>query len=288
MSHPSLFGNLFLSVGAMKAGTTWLFSVLDRHPELHFTPEKEIHYFYARYVDAGVLSDERRLDNARTRYIDKIDPKTANIDRVRHNLHFVSAYLNRPVDDYWYRNLFDLRGRATYGCDFSNFYALLPAEVWPRIAADCARLRVLYTLRHPVKRLWSHVKFHLQVTGQLELLQSWQPQDFERFARQDFIWDNAEYGRNLRNMRAGLSEDMLKVLFFEDMHADKRGTLADIERFLGVGPCAYPQPLLDKRVNESAATPMPDFFPGLFADDFERIMGELEEMGLTLPESWPG
>ena len=37
--------NLFLSVGAMKAGTTFLFNALSRHPELYFTPEKELHYF---------------------------------------------------------------------------------------------------------------------------------------------------------------------------------------------------------------------------------------------------
>lgn len=39
----ALFGNLFLSIGAMKAGTTWLYAVLERHPALHFTPEKELH-----------------------------------------------------------------------------------------------------------------------------------------------------------------------------------------------------------------------------------------------------
>jgi hypothetical protein len=52
----ALFGNLFLSIGAMKAGTTWLYAVLERHPALHFTPEKELHYFYHRYVNDRHLS----------------------------------------------------------------------------------------------------------------------------------------------------------------------------------------------------------------------------------------
>jgi len=286
MSDHKLFGNLFLSVGAMKAGTTWLFNVLNRHPELHFTPEKEIHYFYHRYVDTGILSEKRRLEQARTRYLERFDPAQANIDRIRMNLHWVATYLDRPVDDFWYRNLFTLRRNETYGCDFSNLHALLPAEAWPRISANCDRLRVLYILRHPVKRLWSHVKFHLQVTNQLEALKEWGPGEIERLARQHFIWKNAEYGRALRRMKAGLGAEELKVIFYEDLHADQRGMLASIEDFLGIRHVDYPTQILARRVNESASHPMPDFFPALFAQDVARISAEVEAEGLVLPEAW--
>ena len=81
------FENLFLSAGAMKAGTTWLYRVLERHPELYFTPEKEIHYFYHRFVDSSILSETRRLTEAKNRYIFRFEPQTANIDRIRGNLH---------------------------------------------------------------------------------------------------------------------------------------------------------------------------------------------------------
>lgn len=285
MSDQSLFGNLFLSAGAMKAGTTWLYQVLGRHPELHFTPEKEIHYFYHRYVDASLLGEKRRLTEARNRYL-RFDPDRANIDRVRLNLHWVGAYLSEPVDDLWYRGLFAAMRRETYACDFSNLYALLPAEAWRRIAADCNRLRVLYTLRHPVRRLWSHVKFHLQISQKADCLDSWGPEEFDRFARQGFIWDNAEYGRALRAMKAGLPEGALKVIFYEDLHADQRAMLAELETFLGIARFNYPAPVLDRTVNASVRHPMPDFFPGLFAQDFARITAEIEAEGLTIPDAW--
>ena len=286
MGQAKLFGNLFISAGAMKAGTTWLFSVLGRHPELHFTPEKEIHYFYHRYVDPSFLGDQRRLEKAKTRYLESIDPKSANIDRVRMNLHWVASYLSRPVDEFWYRNLFTYPRGEAYGCDFSNLYALLPEAAWPRIADDCDRLRVLYTLRHPVKRLWSHVKFHLQVIDKLDALQSWGPKDFDKFARQPFIWKNAEYGEAVRRMKAGLPAEMLKLIFFEDMHADQRRALAEIEDFLGISHFNYPGELLARKVNTSVSHPMPDFFPELFAKDFARIDKELRAEGLTPPAAW--
>jgi len=40
---------------------------MQRHPELHFSCEKEIHYFYHRYMDPMILSEERRLNLAKTR-----------------------------------------------------------------------------------------------------------------------------------------------------------------------------------------------------------------------------
>jgi hypothetical protein len=282
----ALFGNLFLSIGAMKAGTTWLYAVLERHPALHFTPEKELHYFYHRYVNDRHLSEKRRLESAKNRYLFRFDPETANIDRIRGNLHWVASYLDRPVDDFWYRNLFHMRDAETWACDFSNLHAFVPGDVWPRIAADCDRLRVLYTMRHPLKRLWSHVKFHLQVTGGLHFLDEWGPEDFERFARLPHIWDNAEYGAVLRRMKAGLKEEERKVIFYEDLHADHRGTLRSIEEFLGIPPFNYPQPLLDRRFTESVSKPMPDFFPGLFAADIDRITAEIEAEGFVIPEKW--
>ena len=281
-----IFGKLFLSIGAMKAGTTWLYAVLERHPALHFTLEKEIHYFYHKYINDRHLSEERRMASARDRYLFRFDPKAANIDRIRGNLHWVANYLNRPVDDFWYRNLFDLRDTEEWACDFSNLHAFVPGTAWPQISESCNTLRVLYTMRDPVKRLWSHTKFHLQMTGGLEHLDTWGPAEFDDFVRRPHIWGNAEYGGVLRRMRGGLAEEQRKVIFYEDLHADQRGTLAGIEDFLGIPHFDYPQPLLDRRFTESVRHPMPDFFPGLFAEDIARIKDEVVAEGLTLPDSW--
>ncbi|MCH2076148.1 MAG: sulfotransferase [Rhodobacteraceae bacterium] len=282
-----IFGNLFLSVGAMKAGTTWLYVLLDRHPQLYFTLEKEIHYFYHRYVNSRHLSEERRLTEAKNRYLTRFEPGRANIDRIRGNLHWVANYLQSPVDDFWYKNLFSgARDSITYNCDFSNLHAQVPAEAWPQISAQCDKLRVLYTMRDPIKRLWSHVKFHMQMTGQTEKLDTWGPRDFEKFARSHHIWVNAEYGAVLRRLHSGLAPEQLKVIFYEDMHADQRGVLRNIEEFLDLPAHNYPQHVLERRFTESISKKMPDFFPGLFAKDIRRIVGEIEDAGYRVPAKW--
>lgn len=281
-----LIDRLFLGAGAMKAGTTWLYQILDLHPEIFFSLEKEIHYFYAIHVNPSVLSDETRLKNVRDKYL-RIDPKRSHPNAVRQRLHWASNYLDGPIDDIWYRNLFVFRRAETYAADFSNLYALLPPKAWAKIAQSVGELRVLYTMRHPVKRLWSHVKFHLKITGQSSLLETWGPNDFRDFLCQPYIWENAEYGKALRNMQMGLPTGAMRPVFHEEVHADERAFLAGLETFLGLSAFDYPEHALAKRVNASSAQPMPDFFPDLVSKDVARIVDEVRAAGVTPPESWP-
>ena len=43
----------FLGIGAQKAGTTWLFAMLSRHPRVRFPAGKEVH-FWDCYLDRGL------------------------------------------------------------------------------------------------------------------------------------------------------------------------------------------------------------------------------------------
>lgn len=286
MNNSPMFDQVFLSIGAMKAGTTWLYSVLNHHPDLHFTPEKEIHYFYSRYVDRKILDERKRLQNAKLKYLSRFDPQKADAGRVRNRLHWVSNYLSQPIDDHWYRNLFLMNRKQKWSCDFSNLNALLPAEAWPQIQANCRELRVLYTLRDPIKRLWSHTKFHMQVTGKSEEMEQWSPRQYRSFAKQSFIFRNSEYGSVLRNLKSGLQPKNMKVIFYEELHANQRTTLRQIEDFLDIQNFDYPQFSLEKRPNESSKVEMPDFFPSLFSKEVDRIKREISDLGYTIPSAW--
>jgi hypothetical protein len=90
----------------------------------------------------------------------------------------------------------------------------------------------------------------------------------------------------LRSFKSGLAPEKYKVIFYEDLHADQRGTLRQIEEFLDLPPFEYPQAIMEKRFTESVKHEMPAFFPELFADDVARIRSEIEAEGYTLPASW--
>ena len=280
-----LIDRLFIGAGAMKAGTTWLYQVLDQHPDIFFSLEKEIHYFYAVHVNRNVLSEDVRLRNVRDKYL-RIDPSTSRSEAVRKRLHWASNYLSSPIDDFWYRNLFVFRQGQRFASDFSNLYALLPSRAWAQIERCVGELKVLYTMRDPRKRLWSHVKFHLEITGQGHVLDVWGRDEFRDFLRKPFIWENAEYGKAIRSMRAGLSEDTLMIAFHEDIHADERLFLRQVEDFLDIPAHVYPEKVLNRKVNASTVRPMPEFFAGLVEKDVGRILDELGSEGITPPDCW--
>lgn len=276
--------NLFLSAGAMKASTTWMYKVLNNHPEIYFTPEKEIHYFASVYGDEkGVLSDKNRV--SRTRAYTAITPQST-IRGLRGRLQWSLKYLSDPVDDAWYEDLFSMKGGQTYCADFSNLYCHLPPEAWQEVAKLTHRLKVIYTMRDPIKRLWSHAKFHAQFIGKEHEIATWSPNDLSVFLRKPFMWKNAEYGNIVESLSSSLDKDSLGVYFFESIHQDQKKWVYDLEDFLGIAHFEYPKEVFAQRVNSSSKDVMPKWFPELFLKDVERICLQLEKLGHDVPESW--
>lgn len=307
------FNNLFFSIGAMKAGTTWLYAALSTHPQLMFCPEKEIHYFHDRDLGSDRLRLATRHRRARRKYIPILRGDMGRKEHAqshwqrsvqllrdktaRHGMpdltglapeaqDWVRAYLSEPVDDAWFKGLFPSDRPDAYACEFSNLSALLPAKTWRDIAARSTKLRVLYTLRDPVDRLWSHVKFELEMTKRLNLLETWGPGDFERFARRPEMWAHGEYGQICERLQQNLPAEALRIQSYEDMQPKPMTLIRDIERFLGVAAHRYPDWLLTRRPVKSKSIPMPDFFRDLFAQDVARIKGELSDLGIDAARNW--
>jgi|SRR5690606_13833773 len=279
-----LFENLFLSVGAMKAGTTWLYSVLRHHPGIFFTPEKEIHYFYARYENPKVLNDRWRLNAAKLHT--GFEPATADVATVARNFRWLASYLSGPVDDLWFRTLFQDRRRETWVADFSNLNALLSEAGWRRALGAAGQLKVLYTLRNPINQVWSHVRFHLIMTGNRQKLETWSAGELAAFALSKAIWPHTDYAAAIRRMRAALPAGTLQTGFHHSMKDAPLDFIRRIEAFLGLPPHDYPPALLERQVNVTPELPMPPGMVAAIAPAINRLVSELEDLGIGVPESW--
>ncbi|MFN3721686.1 MAG: sulfotransferase [Paracoccaceae bacterium] len=280
------FGNLFINAGAMKAGTTWVYWALRFNKHLYFSLEKEVHYFHRKYIDSSILNDVHRVAQVKNLYVhDLMDEKTG-IEEMREYARWLTVYLRSPMNDDWYAEVIRPPGNQTWSCDFSNLYAQLPAWAWKDISASCAQLRVLFMLRDPLHRLWSHLKFDLKYNGQLDQLPDWSPQQVSDYLRQPHIWHNAEYGEAIRRLQSGLNAPQVKFMFMPERHTDALGFLRDVEQFVGVPEGVYPPWILRDKVNQSDPMPMPDFFPDLFRTDVDRIKEEMHDAGIVPPQNW--
>ena len=55
--------NIYMNIGAAKAGTTWLYQMLRDHNEIYFSPEKELNYFSSKYGGVNKLKYEVRFSS---------------------------------------------------------------------------------------------------------------------------------------------------------------------------------------------------------------------------------
>lgn len=285
MSEPKTFDHLLLGVGAMKAGTTWIYDALSRHPDIHFCREKEIHYLYARHINPQILSDKARMRRAKS-YL-TFDPEVSARSVLQKRVQWTANWLNGEVDDDWFNDLFVHKGAARWVADFSNLTALVPEGAWAELHARTAKLRVVYTLREPMDRLWSHVRFHLKMQKATEKLNEWSLDELEDHIRTggDYL-DHNNYTAAITRMRAALPPECVHVDFFDRIPADPTGFIADIERFLDIAPHALPDAIVGRVVNPSPPHAMPDGLEERFADDIAMQVEGLKDLGITVPRSW--
>ncbi len=280
-----MIDHLFLSVGTMKAGTTWLNRMMMNHPDVYFSPEKEIHFFADPDGTSGPMTRKARLERyqrvVRNLKVEGLSP------RARANLSwYANRYLDGPMGAEWYEALFVRRKGQRYCADFSNLYATLSAERWAYARTVASSIRAVYTMRHPIERLWSQVKFELEFNDRGEAVRDLTAEDFDAFFARPDVAANADYAGVVQSLRNCLSGEELKIDFFEDVRADPLGALRRIERFLGIREHTYREDQLGRQVNPSKPAAMPDAFLRHAEPIHQRQVEQLTALGLRPPRAW--
>lgn len=152
---------ILMCMGATKAGTSWAHDTLALHPECHLRTIKEYHYFS--------LKEPQHWENR----LVELDAESAGLAQMP--LQDLNPYLARRQQDLQdWRQMIAARQIDAAGFDaflqqgapeaakvvgdFTPAYSILPAKFLAPIAAFGARLRVLYLIRDPLARLWSHIR----------------------------------------------------------------------------------------------------------------------------------
>lgn len=274
--------NLFLSVGAMKAGTTWLYGILEHHPDLYFTPEKEIHFLSDFYLKSQAIQDPQRLRNAKR----KLGMDVGHIGVYKFLSRWYAMYLEKPDTFKWYERIFSLNRSKKFNCDFSNLTCHLESDHWQDLKSKTEELKVIYILRDPLKRLWSHVKFHHEFVGQQPDFGTWTQSQFKDFISKEFITSNGAYSQNITKLQEALSKDELKLFYFEDLVGRSKETLFELETFLDISHHTYEDERLNKKSNASRKIPMPDAFLEVAKPYIASELNSLLKLNIELHPTW--
>ncbi len=243
-------------VGATKAGTSWLYEHLYAHPECRFRTIKELHYF--------TMTETVHFDNALARGQAEI------------------ASLKDQAGDGWAaRRLADLRawqkvlrlrkvdldayrGFLTEGAtdkrlvgDVTPAYALMPEARLRGLSAVGADVRVVYLMRDPLARLWSHVRMIAARSGAADFGAACTVQ-LSRILSGDLAGEGqgivarGDYKAILPKLARAFDPAKLFVQFYEELLS--LPGVARLSAFLGLTPAAA---ALDRKVHAGKSLAFP-------------------------------
>lgn len=272
--------NLYLNVGAMKAGTTWLYQQLENHPEISFVPEKELHYFSAVTGGWDLIDHDARIQ----KFFININNK--DFERLKETINGAAWYAKYAsssiVNDEWYQSLFDgVKGK--YCADFCNLNSQLDSEGWQRVRQNYTnQLKVTYCLRDPFKRAWSHYKFHQEWIGNGNKIIELGIDEFKLFLNQDWFKKITYYHDVIGTLRENLRDDEFKVFFFEDFRSAPQTTLNQLCSFLGIKNVKAQ--ISKEKINQSQSLKIPSQWEDYLWNFLEPVYASLDKSGLTHPK----
>jgi hypothetical protein len=284
----------FLGIGAQKAGTTWLWTMLRAHPQIWMPPGKELHYFdrCLRYPSPSLLAADRFVDrllshaahNREFRRRCWADIRNAISQRDWKLLRwFLRYYLGTCCDD-WYLSLFQ-QGSGRVRGEITPAYAILDRKDVARIHRLLPGVKIIFLLRNPIERAWSHLRFewmHGRFTGL---------QDFKQICaavERPGPALRADYLRTLEIWESQFLHEQIFIGFFDDIAAQPAKLLHQVLTFLGVdyfGSNALDEQLR-KQVARSKEVEMPVAVRRHLA---QKYLPELEKLSARFgghPERW--
>lgn len=246
-------------VGATKAGTSWLHDQLRNHPDCSLRTIKEYHYFNLKEPQHW----ESRLGEIQAEIAElTAQPQDALSPYLRERLDDMRAWLPvigaRKIDlgrysDFHMENL----GAGQVMGDLTPAYSLMQGKELS-VLADAGRdVRVIYLIRDPLARLWSHLRmvagraapetFAAEAEGLLARSLAGQTEGGIQG-----ILRRGDYRNIVPKLRRVFDPAKLLIMFTEDLM-----TAAGFDRllsFLGLRPMAAQ---LEKPVHEGRALAFP-------------------------------
>jgi hypothetical protein len=270
--------NLLLCVGAQKAGTSWLYSVLRHEPEIEFSRFKEVHYFDF----AGGINHQM----TRRTVALMADEIGANADvllkAVFEDRQNASRILRAVCDDSWYCNQF--QGNKKYAADFTPEYALLTTSDFERVKSLSKNQKIIFIMRDPVKRALSALQYFFQNKGK-NISDLREPRLLAR-SKSALILPLSQYENTIKTIDAAFSPDQVLYLFYEDVMKNKAESRSQVLKFLDLPISDIEENILNQKVNASTK----EVFPRAVIDSLNELLKPtVEKVGERfgrVPESW--
>lgn len=213
----------FLGIGAQKSATRWLYNQLKRHPEVYLTPVKELHYF-DRIRKTDVYSERFHLDVWKKNFFKFTSRAFGDLD-------WKLNYYFGKYSDEWYSSLFNMAKGRKSG-EITPEYSILKKDDIERIKDINPEMRIIYQLRDPVSRAWSHFRMHVRRSG-LRYDHMSETEVF-KFIGSTNCFIKGDYSNNLKRWYSVFDEEKIFTGYLEEVKENPEGLLRNVLSHIGV------------------------------------------------------
>lgn len=314
-------------LGMPRCATSWLNTQILNQSGVASIPRKEIHYFVRQYGESNRLSDRNRMAQFQEwfskRNIDREKGKNTGASPVRagrvemgelaamnpdpdglwakggrHRRNYVQIkrgvnwylkYVNGPVNDDWYRGLHSAAKDEDWCVDFSASNGLVNDAGFAAMAGFAETTKAILILRHPLDRLWSHVRLVAEKSGQVAEagpVTKWKKAKVKQFVEDRHLLDRSLYGPVVKGTLTHFAPENRMIVNYEDIAVNPRGIVEEISQFLGTK--AKPKALAKLEPREGAVKGARTEHPALaqFAAPCLTQLREVSALGVDIVDPW--
>ncbi len=269
----------FIGIGVAKAGTTWLGEYFKSHPEICFSPVKEIHYFDALYLSKNKKIENKRIGNIKNN-LKRLNVKTNQsvLFNLQQNCFFVQM-LSNPLNYHKYFNWLKNDGEKICG-EITPEYSLLGLEGFKNIKTLLNNPKIILILRNPVDRQWSQVRFHRKFETHLLCDEYFiKSLNLKRF----ILWSS--YQVIIERLYSIFNKQDVHIIFYEDLFNKNSNEIViqNLCSFLGV---TYQNPQLKNKINVSPKEKLKAKLRRLGIQKLSKSYQYVYENFDVLPNNW--
>ena len=288
MTHPN-----FIGIGAPRAGTTWLYTILMMHPKITLPPLKELHYFDV--IDPSVNRRSFRFGpHLKSRLKHNLGATVSSFSNIKlkktpiFNPSWDLRYFSGQFNDEWYKRLFQKEHKlGMVTGEITPSYCLLSPEYINKILSINSEIKFIYVLRDPIERSWSHaVKIFSRDKG--IPLKDVPIRNLVKFFQSDENINCGSYAKNIKKYLSIINSKNLLVIYFDDIKKDPASVLNNVYSFLNVSKTnEVGGNILSKPVNASSiGYEIPDIHSHLLSNIFHNEIEDLCSMYSGWPDTW--
>lgn len=232
----------FIYAGPPKTASTWLFSVLNKHPEVEMPLLKELRYFDVmdKVDDIGlynrsfgkhwILQRQRkrwwRHFKRRLKKVLKGEPQSWTY------FSFLFHYFFSNWDDDWYQNLFP---SDKCSGDISPTYCSLSEDTIKKVKAFNPHTKIIIGLRNPIDRKWSGIKMRLVRMKGEKSIEEVDKNDLEK----EINYHNpnySDYTMLIQKWEKYFDKNQILVYYYDELKENPQQLYNKICGFLAIEP----------------------------------------------------